>query len=134
VQPLRPEIYWSSEMKAKRVGSPTAPIRGGENPTPASSDTRGTALAPTLTDRENAGRCFAEEVGRLPGVLKLEQWGEVGTGVPTFHVYLRPDDRDTEFAVYEVKGQVYDRYPESYLDVVVLEATDPSQLNDGPNG
>jgi hypothetical protein len=35
---------------------------------------------------------------------------------------VKPDDYETECAVYEAKGQIYDRYPEAYLDVVVLAA------------
>ena len=89
----------------------------------------GITLAPLpLCDSERAGDLFAEEVGRLPGVLRVERWGQersdarVGSGAPTFHVYLRPDDREAEYAVYELQGQVYDRFPEAYLEVVVLDA------------
>jgi hypothetical protein len=83
---------------------------------------------------ETAHRLFEEEVGRLSGVLRVERWGEEGSRTPAFHVYLRPDDRETEYAVYEVKGQVYDQFPEAYLDVVVLEAIDELSLDDAPAG
>jgi hypothetical protein len=118
-------------MEEKQFALRQPPIGGSESTLPVSPNAGGTSLVPPPpSDMENAGRLFGEEVGRLPGVLRVEQWGEEGPGVPTFHVFLRPDDRDTEYAVYEVKGQVYDRYPEAYLDVVVLEAID-SPLRDG---
>jgi hypothetical protein len=121
-------------MEEKQFALPQPPIRGSESTLPVSPNAGGTALAPPPpSDTEQAGQFFAEEVGRLPGVLQVEWWGEEGSGAPTFHVYLRPDDRDTVYAIYEVKGQVYDRYPDAYLDVVVLEAIDSLLLNREPS-
>ena len=112
-------------MEEKQHALPQPPIREGESTHSISPNAGGTVLAPPPTaDGEKAGRLFAQEVGRLPDVLRVEQWGEAGSGTPAFHVYLRPDDRETEYAVYEAKGQVYDRYPDAYLEVVVLEAID----------
>src|SRR5260370_20011744 len=112
-------------MEEKQLASAQPPSRGGESTVPVSPDHGRPALAPHRSaDTEKAGRLFGEEVGRLPGVLRVERWAETGPGAPTFHIYLWPDDRDTEYAVYELKGQVYDRYPEAYLEVVVLEAID----------
>src|SRR3954452_9653518 len=83
-----------------------------EVPLAASPHAERTAVAPLPpSDTEPAHRCFAEEVGRLSGVLRVEQWGEDGSATPTFHVYLRPEDRDTKYEVYELKGRVYDRFP-----------------------
>jgi hypothetical protein len=109
-------------MKKKQTIIPPAPIPGSGSRLAVSANAGVTALAPSLSHHEEAGQLFAEEVGRLAGVLWVERWSEEGPGVPTFHVYLRPDDRDTEYAVYELKGRVYDRFPAAYLDVVVLEA------------
>jgi len=90
----------------------------------------GTAVAPLPpADTETAHRLFAEEVGQLHGVLRVERWGDEGSAAPTFHIYLRPEDRDTEYEVYELKGRVYDRFPDAYLDVVVLEAIDEPVRN-----
>jgi hypothetical protein len=120
-------------MEEKHFALPPPSMGGGESPLSVSANAGGTALAPPPhSDMEKACRLFGEEVGRLPGVLRVERWGEVGPGAPTFHVYLRPDDRETEYAVYEVKGQVYDRYPGAYLDVVVLEAGDAAPSNTEP--
>jgi hypothetical protein len=106
---------------------------GGESPQAGSHRSGSTAVAPLpSSDAETAHQLFVEEVGRLPGVLQVEQWGEEESGFPTFHIYLRPDDRDTEYAVYEVKGRVYDRFPDAYLDVVVLEASDGPRTNGEP--
>jgi hypothetical protein len=117
-------------MEEKQLALPQPPIRGGENTHSISPNAGGTALAlPPTADNEKAGRLFAQEVGRLSGVLRVEQWGEAGSGAPAFHVYLRPNDRETEYAVYEVKGRVYDRFPDAYLDVVVLEAFDAPLTN-----
>jgi hypothetical protein len=112
-------------MEEKSFTIPQPPMSGAESRLPVSPSAGGATLAPLpFFDSERAGRLFREEVGRLPGVLQVEQWGQEGPGVPTFHIYVRPDDRDTEYAVYEVKGQIYDQYPEAYLEVVVLEAVD----------
>jgi len=120
-------------MGQKQFGLPQPAEAGGEATLAVSPNASGTAVAlPPPSAMETAHRLFREEVGRLPGVLRVEQWGEAGLGAPTFHIYLRPGDRDTEYAVYEVKGQVYDRYPETYLDVVVLEAIGVPPSNGGP--
>lgn len=108
-------------MEEKELTPPLPPVPGSESRLPIATNAGGIALAPPLSDNEKAGRLFAEEVERLPGVLRVERLDEEGHGAPTFHVYLRPEDRETEYAVYELKGQVYDHYPEAYLDVVVLE-------------
>jgi hypothetical protein len=111
-------------MEEKTFAISQPPISGGESRLPVSSNAGGTTLAapPPPFDNAQAGRLFGEEVGRLPGVLRVEWWGEEGPGAPTFHVYVKPDDYETECAVYEAKGQIYDRYPEAYLEVVVLAA------------
>ncbi len=75
------------------------------------------------------GGCRFPVEGTVHGEADRGWWGAEGPGVSAFHVYLRPDNRDTEYAVYEVKGQVYDRYPDAYLDVVVLEAFDALLTN-----
>jgi hypothetical protein len=120
-------------MEEKPLTPPQPPVSGSESRLPISANAGGTALAPPPSDNAKAGQLFWEEVGRLPGVLQVERWGEEGHSAPTFHVYLRPDDRDTEYAVYELKGRVYDHYPEAYLDVVVLETIN-APLTDGESG
>jgi hypothetical protein len=120
-------------MDEKQFALPQPASGVGETTRAVSPNVGGTAVAPIPpADTETAHRLFEEEVGRLPGVLRVERWGEEGSGAPTFHIYLRPDDRDSEYAVYEVKGQVYDRFPEAYLDVVVLEAIDGSPRDREP--
>jgi hypothetical protein len=117
-------------MKEKRVARKQPPVGAGRSLRAASGEVGASTLAPPpLSERERAGRLFAEEVGRLPGVLRVERWGDDLPGAPTFHVYLRADDSETEYAVYELKGQVYDRCPEAYLEVVVLEASDAALTN-----
>lgn len=120
-------------MEDKNISTAQPPVSGSESRLPISANVGGTALAPPPSDNEKAGQLFWEEAGRLPGVLRVERWGEEGQSVPTFHVYLRPGDRDTEYAVYDLKGQAYDHYPEAYLDVVVLETTD-GLLSNGESG
>jgi hypothetical protein len=83
----------------------------------------GTAVEPSPSGAEMASQRFAEEISRLPGVIRVARWGDEGAA-PTFHVYVRPGDRETEYAIYELQGQVYDRFPEAYLEVVVLDALD----------
>ena len=116
-------------MEEKQLTLPQPPLRGGDTTLPAAPTAGGTALAAPPSNNEEAGRFFAEKIGRLPGVVRVERWGAEGPGAPAFHVYLRPDDRETEYAVYEAKGQVYDRYPDAYLEVVVLEAIDVPLTN-----
>ena len=113
------------------TGQPVAP--GSGRPLPISANAAGTAFGPPSSDKEKAGQLFEEVVEQLPGVLRVERWDGAGHGAPTFHIYLRPEDRDAEYAVYELKGQVYDRYPEAYLDVVVLE-TNSGPISDGESG
>jgi hypothetical protein len=109
------------------------PLKGGSESTlSVSSGARGTAVAPPPSGTGTAGQLFEAEAGRLAGVLRVERWGEDGSCAPTFHIYLRPGDRETEHAVYEIKGQVYDRFPEAYLEVVVLEAIDGPPPNGEP--
>ncbi len=120
-------------MEEKQLTSPQPPASGSESRLPIAVSAGGTALASPLSVNEKAGQLFGEEVGRLPGVLRVERWDEEGQSTPTFHVYVRPDDRDTEYAVYELKGQVYDQYPEAYVEVVVLETVD-APLSDGQSG
>jgi hypothetical protein len=109
--------------------------RGGETASALSPNAGETSVAPApFSEMETTHRLFEEEVGRLPGVVRIERWGEEGSRTPTFHVYVRPDDRDAEYAVYEVKGRIYDRFPEAYLDVVVLEAIDELSRDDAPVG
>src|SRR5258708_1973930 len=98
----------------------------------------GTTLAPPPSDNERAGDLFAEEVGRLPGVLRVERWGQErsdargGSAAPTFHIYVRPNDREAEYAVYELQGQVYDRFPEASLEGAVLDPIAPLCPDDDP--
>ncbi len=121
-------------MDKKRFALPQAPVSGGEGALPVAPDAGGTTLAPApSSDTAKAGQFFGDEVERLPGVLRVEQRGGEESGAPTFHVYLLPDDRDTEYAVYEVKGQAYDRFPEAYLEVVVFEAVG-APLSNGETG
>ncbi len=116
--------------KATRL-TPTA-IRGGDSSSTVVSNTPGTP--PAVSDAVQAARLFAEEVARLPGVLRIENWSEEDSGTPVFHVTLRPSDRQTEDAVYELKGQAYDHYPEACLEVVVLEAAEPFPADSGSCG
>lgn len=120
-------------MEEKQLTTPQPPIPGSESRLPISANAGGTAVAPSPSDAEKAGQLFGQEVRRLPGVLRVERCGEEGQGAPTFHVYLRPGDRETEYAVYELKGRAYDHYPEAYLDVVVLESTH-GLLSNGESG
>jgi hypothetical protein len=120
-------------MGKKQLTTPQPPASGSKSRRSISANAGGIALAPPPSENEKAAQFFADEVGRQPEVLRIERWGEEGQGAPTFHVYLRPDDRDTEYAVYELKGRIYDLYPAAYLDVVVLE-TLSEPLSDGNSG
>jgi hypothetical protein len=121
-------------MEEKRSILLQSPGSAGESSQSISPNAGSIATAaPTRSSSQEAGRLFAEEIERLAGVLRVERWDEVGPCSPTFHVYVRPDDRDTEYAVYELHGQIYDRYPDAYLEVVVLEAIEASIRNSAPS-
>jgi hypothetical protein len=120
-------------MREKQSTTPQSPVARSGGRLPVNASAGGAVLAPPLSNKERAGQLFGEEVGRLPGVLRVERWSEEGSGALTFQVYLQPDDRDTEYAVYELKGRVYDLYPDAYLDVVVLD-TISGPLSDGGSG
>lgn len=118
------------EQKQLTVSQTSAP--GSESTSSEATNAGATALAPPPSENESVGEFFGREVERLPGVLRVERCDGESERSPTFNVYLRPDDRDTEYAVYELKGQVYDQYPEAYLDVVVLETTETLADTDQP--
>ena len=85
------------------------------------------------TDVEKAGREFLQRVGSLAGVLRVEQDSDSAIAEPSFRVYVRRDDPEAEYKVYQVECDIYHRYPEARLEVLVLKRPAPSvaEENDG---
>lgn len=83
---------------------------------------QGTAIVtPAPLQTEEANRFFLDRVSKIPGCRRVEVCGKNAGGEQTLLVYLRRDDLQAEYAVYDLKGQAYDRYPEARLDITVLE-------------
>jgi hypothetical protein len=112
----------------EKAPAPLRPSRkAGGGPPSVAPAAVGAAVEPPTIGADAVDQLFAEEVRRLPGVLRVEHCGQErgnagGAAAPTFHIYVRPGDREAEYAIYELQGQVYDRFPEAYLEVVVLDA------------
>jgi hypothetical protein len=77
--------------------------------------------SPAETDAEKAGREFLQQVEGLAGVLRVEQDSESPIAAPAFRVYVRRDDPEAEYRVYGVECDIYHRYPEARLEVLVLK-------------
>src|SRR5947207_13356434 len=83
------------------------------------------------TETEKANRLFLERVRQIPGVVHVEPDGGQTMGEQSFRVYLRDGDLDAEYCVYDLKGELYDTYPEARLRVLVLEASDLPEAASG---
>jgi hypothetical protein len=76
-------------------------------------------ITPENTETEKANRLFLERVQNLPGVIRVERCGGQPSGEPSIRVHVRRNDLKTEYAVYDLKGEVYRRHPEASLRVDV---------------
>src|SRR3954449_3071832 len=86
--------------------------------------------SPAEMDAENASREFLQRVGSLAGVLRVEQDSDSPVAEPSFRVYVRRDDPEAEYEVYEVECDIYHRYPEARLDVLVFKRPAPTLLEE----
>ena len=73
------------------------------------------------TDTEKANALFLSRVQQMPGVLCVEPYGGRTVGEQPFRVYVRKDDLEAEYAVYDLRGELYEQYSSARLDVWVLE-------------
>src|SRR5437588_10602813 len=76
------------------------------------------------TDTEKANSLFLEQAQRMPGVLRVEPYGGKTIGEQSFRVFVRKEDIETEYRIYDLQGELYERYPGVRLDVWVLEEQD----------
>jgi hypothetical protein len=80
----------------------------------------GTALeTATPTETAKGQQLFLDEVRTLNGVLHVENYGGRTIGERSIRVHVRRGDLETEYAVYDLKGAVYQRYPDACLNVEV---------------
>jgi hypothetical protein len=82
--------------------------------------------SPAETDAEKARREFLQRVGSLDGVLRIELDSDSPIAEPSFRVYVRSDDPEAEYRVYDVECDIRRRYTEARLDVLVLKRPAPS--------
>jgi hypothetical protein len=75
----------------------------------------------TGTNTEKANQEFFDRVRRIAGVAEVETRGGEALSERSFIVYLERRDIEVEYSVYELKGQMLDRYPGARLDVLVLQ-------------
>jgi hypothetical protein len=76
-----------------------------------------------------AARLFLERVGFLPDVLRVEGGHDRGLNQPSFRIYLRNDDQETEYAIYRLEAEIYQLCPRAYLDVLVLVEAEGAEPN-----
>jgi hypothetical protein len=79
------------------------------------------------TRGEKANQFFLQRVRQLSGVLRAEPQGGEASEYLSVKIYLRKGDLNTEYSVYQLKGQTYDRFPEARLDVWVLHEEAPTE-------
>jgi hypothetical protein len=85
----------------------------------------GTAAVPEETQTGKANRLFLERVQSLAGVIHAEAYGGPTLGEQSIRVHVRRDDPQTEYAVYDLKAEVYQQYPEACLRVDVWLEDEP---------
>jgi hypothetical protein len=73
---------------------------------------------------EKAKREFYRRASRLEGVLRVERDNHKPVAEQSFSVYVHQGDLEAEYRVYELKGELYRRYPEARLDAEVFEVQD----------
>jgi hypothetical protein len=76
-----------------------------------------------------AARLFLERVRLLPGILRVEGGPDRGLNQPSFRIYLRDDDPETEYAIYRLEAEIYQLCPRAYLDVLVLTEAEGAEPN-----
>lgn len=77
-----------------------------------------------------AAHLFLERLGLLPGVVRVERGHDRSLKQPSFRIYLRDDDPETEYAVYRLEAEIYQLCPRSYLDVLVLAEAESAEPTD----
>src|SRR4051794_8366318 len=81
------------------------------------------------SEQEEANQLFLERAKLLPGVLRVEQRENRISGDRSFRVSVRHGDRDSQYAVYGLEAEIYQLYPRTYLDVLVLAEGDGTEPN-----
>jgi hypothetical protein len=80
-------------------------------------ETAGTV--PEKTETEKAHQLFLERVRSMAGVIHADAYGGQTLGEQSIRVHVRRDDQETEYAVYDLKAEVYQQYPDACLRVDV---------------
>lgn len=84
------------------------------------------AISEGPADKGGVQQLFRERVALLPDVLRVEEHEDERSGVPSFKIFVRPGDREAQYAVYELEAEVYQRCRGAHLDVqVVVDASYP---------
>jgi hypothetical protein len=78
------------------------------------------AISDAAAENGAAQQLFRERVKLLPDVLRVEEHEGATTSLPSFRIYVSHGDRETQYAVYELEAEAYQRYPGAFLDVQVL--------------
>jgi|SRR5215213_6811043 hypothetical protein len=94
-----------------------------------------TAIAePKKSDTERANQLFLEQVREIAGVINVEYSGGQALGEQSIRVHVRHDDLETEYAVYDLKTEIYRLYPDASLAVDVwlegIPTVGPSDVPD----
>ena len=80
-------------------------------------------LTPPKSQTEQAKAEFLRRVIKLTGVLRVERNSDKLIAEQTFRVFVGEADIDAEYRVYDLKGELYRRFPKAHLDVEVFEDT-----------
>lgn len=60
----------------------------------------------------------------ITGVVRVEACGNGQAGEQPVYVYVRDGDTEAEYAVYRLRGQMYDQFPEAHLEIALFEESD----------
>jgi hypothetical protein len=64
---------------------------------------------------------FLDRVTGLTGVLRVERDSDKPIAEQTFQVFVAVSDIEAEYRIYDLKGELYRRFPEARLDAEVFE-------------
>jgi hypothetical protein len=73
---------------------------------------------------EHAKSEFLDRVNELAGVLRVERDSDKPIAEQTFRVFVGVSDIEAEYRIYDLKGELYRRFPEARLDAEVFEDAD----------
>lgn len=75
-----------------------------------------------VSQAAEAKALFLGSTRQIPGVARVDLDGGKTLGEQSFRVFIQRGNQTAEYALYDLKGELLDRYPTVYIDLLVLEA------------